>query len=208
VVQAPIDKIFGNIAMLKDGLPFHPDDTGRLKATVSWMVGKVARELGLIITGGSSSVKDAWEPMREAGATARAMLVAAAAEWNASTEDCAPRTATCSMPTAAAGLRRAGAAAVNAKPGEVRLKSPQEFKLIGRPQPRRDTPSKVNGTAIFGIDARPPGMLYAAVRMSPVIGGTVASVDSAAALKMPGVLKVVDYAARCRRKPALAPVWR
>jgi isoquinoline 1-oxidoreductase beta subunit len=83
-VQAPIDKIFGNIAMLKDGLPFHPDDTGRLKATVSWMVGKVARELGLIITGGSSSVKDAWEPMREAGATARAMLVAAAAEWKAS----------------------------------------------------------------------------------------------------------------------------
>lgn len=196
VVQAPIDKIFGNIAMLKDGLPFHPDDTGRLKSTVSWVVGKVARELGLIITGGSSSVKDAWEPMREAGATARAMLVATAAkEWNAGAGVLRTEDGYVVHPD---GRKLAYAAlarkAVDAQPGEVRLKSPQAFKLIGRPQPRRDTPSKVNGTAIFGIDARPPGMLYAAVRMSPVIGGAVAGVDSAAALKMPGVLKVVDYA--------------
>ncbi|MYM23960.1 molybdopterin-dependent oxidoreductase [Duganella sp. FT135W] len=196
VVQAPIDKIFGNIAMLKDGLPFHPDDTGRLKSTVSWVVGKVARELGLIITGGSSSVKDAWEPMREAGATARAMLVAAAAaEWKARAEDC--RTENGHVIHADGRQLAYGALAekaVTAAPGEVRLKSPQEFKLIGHPQPRRDTPSKVNGTAIFGIDARPPGMLYAAVRMSPVIGGKVGSVNSAAVLKMPGVMKVVDYA--------------
>lgn len=196
VVQAPIDKIFGNIAMLKDGLPFHPDDTGRLKSAVSWIVGKVARELGLIITGGSSSVKDAWEPMREAGATARAMLVAAAAaEWSARAADC--RTAD-GYVLHADGRRLAygalAARAVDAQPGEVRLKTPQEFRLIGQPQPRRDTPSKVNGAALFGIDVRPPGMLYAAVRMSPVIGGTVASVDSAAVLKMPGVVKAVDYA--------------
>jgi len=197
MVQAPIDKIFGNIAMLKDGLPFHPDDTGRLKTTVSWVVGKVARELGLIITGGSSSVKDAWEPMREAGATARAMLVAAAAaEWSAGAADCRTEDG---YVVHADGRKLAygalAAKAVGAKPGDVRLKTPQEFKLIGRPQPRRDTPSKVNGTAIFGIDARPPDMLYAAVRMSPVIGGAVASVNSAAALKMPGVIKVVDYSA-------------
>ncbi|WP_229256297.1 xanthine dehydrogenase family protein molybdopterin-binding subunit [Duganella lactea] len=196
VVQAPIDKIFGNIAMLKDGLPFHPDDTGRLKATVGWIVGKVARELGLIITGGSSSVKDAWEPMREAGATARAMLVAAAAtEWSAHAADCRTEAG---FVVHADGRRLAYGAlavrAVTAGPGEVRLKTPREFRLIGRPQPRRDTPSKVNGSAIFGIDVRPPGMLYAAVRMSPVIGGTVVRVNSAAALKMPGVLKVVDYA--------------
>ncbi|MRX11232.1 molybdopterin-dependent oxidoreductase [Pseudoduganella sp. FT25W] len=197
LVQAPIDKIFGNIAMLRDGLPFHPDDTGRLKSTVSWVVGKVARELGLIITGGSSSVKDAWEPMREAGATARAMLVAAAAaEWSARVADC--RTEGGHV-VHADGRRLAYGAladkAVHAQPGEVRLKSPEEFKLIGHPQPRRDTPSKVNGTAIFGIDARPQGLVYAAVRMSPVIGGTVAGVNSAAALKMPGVLKVVDFSA-------------
>jgi isoquinoline 1-oxidoreductase beta subunit len=195
VVQAPIDKIFGNIAMLKDGLPFHPDDTGRLKSAVSWVVGKVARELGLIITGGSSSVKDAWEPMREAGATARAMLVAAAAaQWSARIEDC--RTDNGQVfhkdgRSLAYGVL--AQQAVDAQPGEVRLKSPSEFKLIGRAQPRRDTPSKVNGTAIFGIDARPPGLLYAAVRMSPVIGGTLAGVRADAALRMPGVIKVVDF---------------
>ena len=197
VVQAPLDKIFGNIAMLQDGLPFHPDDTGRLKTAVSWIVGKVARELGLVITGGSSSVKDAWQPMREAGATARAMLVAAAAaEWSARPADCHTEAG---HVVHADGRRLAygalAARAVDAQPGQVRLKTPQEFKLIGQPQPRRDTPSKVDGTALFGIDVRPPGMLYAALRMSPVIGGTLASVNSAAALKMPGVLKVVDYSA-------------
>ncbi|MYM31921.1 molybdopterin-dependent oxidoreductase [Duganella sp. CY15W] len=202
VVQAPIDKIFGNIAMLKDGLPFHPDDTGRLKTTVSWIVGKVARELGLMITGGSSSVKDAWEPMREAGAAARAMLVAAAAaEWSVRPEDCYTGNG---FVAHADGRRLAYGAlaerAVTAAPGEVRLKSPEQFKLIGHPQPRRDTPSKVNGSAIFGIDVRPTGMLYAAVRMSPVIGGTVAGVNTAAALKMPGVVKVVDYSSALAEK--------
>nr|WP_315254992.1 molybdopterin cofactor-binding domain-containing protein [uncultured Duganella sp.] len=197
VMQAPVDKIYGNIAMLKDGLPFHPDDTGRLKSTVSWIVGKVARELGLVITGGSSSVKDAWQPMREAGATARAMLVAAAAaEWSAREADCHTEAG---FVVHEDGRRLAygalAARAVEARPDEVRLKTPQSFRLIGQPQPRRDTPSKVNGSAIFGIDVRPPGMLYAAVRMSPVIGGTLARVSSAAALKMPGVVKVVDFTA-------------
>ena len=202
IAQAPIDKIFGNIAMLKDGLPFHPDDTGRLKAVVSWTVGKVARELGLIITGGSSSVKDAWQPMREAGATARAQLVAAAAKsWNANVADCR----TDDGHVIHADGRRMGygalvALAVTSAPGEVRLKSPNEFKLIGRAQPRRDTPSKVNGAAVFGIDVRPPGMLYAALHMSPVIGGTVASVNADAVMKMPGVIKVVDFSSALPEK--------
>jgi len=195
LVQAPADKIYGNIAMLKDGLPFHPDDNGDLKAVVSWTVGKVARELGLIITGGSSSVKDAWQPMREAGAAARAMLVAAAAaRWKARAEDCRTEGG---FVIHADGRRLAygalAVAAATSKPGEIRLKSPKDFKLIGRPQPRRDTPSKVNGTAVYGLDVRPQGMVYAAVRMSPVIGGQVASVDADAVLKMPGVLRVVDF---------------
>ncbi|NVD71118.1 xanthine dehydrogenase family protein molybdopterin-binding subunit [Duganella sp. BJB1802] len=195
LVQAPHDKIYGNIAMLKDGLPFHPDDNGDLKAVVSWTVGKVARELGLIITGGSSSVKDAWQPMREAGAAARAMLVAAAAaQWKARAEDCRTEDG---FVIHADGRRLAygalAVAAATSKPGEIRLKSPRDFKLIGRPQPRRDTPSKVNGAAVYGLDVRPQGMVYAAVRMSPVIGGRVASVDADAVLKMPGVLRVVDF---------------
>ncbi|WP_374362932.1 molybdopterin cofactor-binding domain-containing protein [Pseudoduganella danionis] len=197
LVQAPIDKIYGNIAMLKDGLPFHPDDDGRLKAAASWMVGKVARELGLIITGGSSSVKDGWLPMREAGATARAMLLAAAArQWQAHVADCRTEQG---YVIHADGRRLAyGAlahAAVTATPAEVVLKAPQDFKLIGRSQPRRDTAAKVNGSAVFGIDVRPEGMVYAAARMAPVIGASVAKVEPAAVLKMPGVLQVVDFSA-------------
>jgi isoquinoline 1-oxidoreductase beta subunit len=195
LVQAPIDKIYGNVAMLKDGLPFHPDDSGRVKATAQWLVGKVARELGLIITGGSSSVKDAWGPMREAGATARALLVAAAAkEWKVRESECRTEDGF----VIHAGGRRLGYGALAARaalgvPGEIRLKEPREFKLIGRAQPRRDTPSKVNGTAGFGIDARPPGLLFASVRMAPVIGATVAKVDADMVLKMPGVARVVDF---------------
>lgn len=197
LVQAPLDKIFGNVAMLRDGLPFHPDDDGRLKAVAQWTVGKVARELGLVITGGSSSVKDAWGPMREAGATARAMLVAAAAElWKVRAADC--RTEDGHV-VHTDGRRLAygtlAAAAATSRPGEVRLKTPREFRLIGRPQPRRDTPAKVNGRAVFGIDVRPEGLLYAAVRMAPTIGGAVAGVDTSAVLTMPGVLRVVDFSA-------------
>lgn len=202
LVQSPIDKIFGNIAMLKDGLPFHPDDSGNLKAAVSWTAGKVARELGLIITGGSSSVKDAWQPMREAGASARAMLVAAAArQWNVGVASCRTEDG---FVIHADGRRLAygalATAAATSEPGEIRLKSPKDFKLIGHAQPRRDTPSKVNGTAAFGIDARPAGMVYAAVRMSPVIGGTVASVKQDTVLKMPGVLRVVDFSSALPEK--------
>jgi isoquinoline 1-oxidoreductase beta subunit len=195
LVQATTDKIYGNIVMLKDGLPFHPDDDGRMKASVGWIVGKVARELGLVITGGSSSVKDAWQPMREAGAAARAMLVAAAAkQWNARVQDCRTEDG---QVVHADGRRLAygalAVAAATAAPGEIRLKDPKEFKLIGRAQPRRDTPPKVNGGAVFGIDVRPEGMVYAAVRMSPVIGGVVSSVQPEAVLKMPGVMQVVDF---------------
>ncbi len=197
LVQAPLDKIFGNVAMLKDGLPFHPDDEGRLKAVAQWTVGKVARELGLVITGGSSSVKDAWGPMREAGATARAMLVAAAADqWKGRAADCRTEDG---FVVHADGRRLAygalAAAAATARPGEVRLKTVKEFRLIGRPQPRRDTPAKVNGRAVFGIDVRPEGLLYAAVRMAPALGGALAGVDANAVLTMPGVLRVVDFSA-------------
>ena len=202
LVQAPLDKIYGNVAMLKDGLPFHPDDAGNVKALAQWTVGKLARELGLMITGGSSSVKDGWGPMREAGATARALLVAAAAaQWKVAATECRTENG---YVLHASGKRLAygtlAAQAAAGTPGEIRLKTPQEFRLIGREQPRRDTPSKTNGTATFGIDVRPPGMLYAAVRMAPVVGGTLAKVDATAVLKLPGVQRVVDFSSALAEK--------
>ena len=80
IEQAPTASLYGNVAMLVDSLPFHPDAHASLLVRgTEWVVSKLARELGLQITGGSSSVKDAWQPMRLAGATAKAMLLSAAA---------------------------------------------------------------------------------------------------------------------------------
>ncbi|MED5613606.1 xanthine dehydrogenase family protein molybdopterin-binding subunit [Janthinobacterium sp. P210005] len=194
LIQAPMDKIFGNVAMLKDSLPFHPDDQGRLKALAQWTVAKAARELGVVVTGGSSSVKDGWGPMREAGASARAMLVGAAAVlWQVPPGQCRTEDGAVLHPDgrrasyASLAQRAAGIA-----PGTPVLKSPKDFKLIGQPAPRRDTPSKVNGSARFGIDARPPGMLYAALHLPPRLGDTLAAFDAAPILAMPGVKKVLD----------------
>jgi isoquinoline 1-oxidoreductase beta subunit len=206
ISQAPIDKIFGNLTVLRENLPFHPDDRGSIKQGVQWVMSKVGRELGIMFTGGSTSVKDAWGPMREAGAVARAMLLRAAAEkWQlAQSKPEMARLSTRDGFVIHPDGRRLGygelaarAAIVGAgiEAGDVRLKSPSEFRLIGQPVPRRDSPSKVNGSALFGIDARAPGMLYAAVKMAPVVGAGVASFDAAKVLAMPGVVKVVDISA-------------
>lgn len=202
IEQAPIDKIFGNVAVMQDSLPFHPDDSGLYKRTARWLTGKTARELGIMIVGGSSSIKDAWGPMREAGAAARAMLVAAAAEeWRVPAAEC--MTADGAVTHASgkrAGYGELAAKAMSHVPSEIRVKNPSEFKLIGRSQPRRDAAAKVSGSAGFGLDVRLPEMVYAAVKMSPVIGGTVGKVDTGAIKSMPGVLKVVDFSHAIRDK--------
>jgi len=79
VEHSPIDKIYGNVSALVEGLPFAPDANGTLVRGVRWMTAKTARELGIMMTGGSSSIRDCWMPMREAGASARTSLIAAAA---------------------------------------------------------------------------------------------------------------------------------
>lgn len=198
ISQAPIDKIFGNLTVMRENLPFHPDDRGSVKQGVRWVMGKVGRELGIMFTGGSTSVKDAWQPMREAGAVARAMLVRAAAEgWQADPASLTTADGYVRHPDgrrAAYGALAARAAVVGAaiEAGDVRLKSPREFKLIGQPVARRDSAIKVNGSARFGIDARPEGLVYAAVKMAPVLGAGVASFDAARVKAMPGVLAVLD----------------
>lgn len=197
LVQAPIDKIFGNVALMRDTLPFHPDSRGNVKDGVQWVLGKVAREMGIMFTGGSSSIRDAWEPMREAGAVARAMLVAAAAsEWKVPPAECSTEAGFVTHPNghrAGYGSLVAKAATVDIDVEDVRLKNPNDFRLIGRDVARRDSPAKVNGVARYGTDVRPEGMVYAAVKMAPVIGATVKSFDAAAVKGMPGVLGVVDF---------------
>ncbi len=153
--------------------------------------------LGGQLTGGSTSVRDAWEKLRKAGASARMMLVAAAAnEWNV---DAGQIKAANGMVTGPGGKKAtygqlAAKAATMEVPKDVPLKPSSQFKIVGNTKQKRlDTTAKVKGTAQFGIDTRVPGMLYAAVAMPPSIGGKVASYDDSRAKSMPGVKAVVQY---------------
>ncbi len=199
LLPAPIDKIYGNVAVMRDMLPMHPDTQGALRESTDWVLAKVGRELGLMFTGGSTSVKDAWQPMLEAGAMARAMLVAAASkQWQVDPHSCTTANGSVLHPSGRAAsyasLARA-AAAIEIDPAAIVLKTPAQFTLIGRAQPRRDSRVKVNGSARFGIDARPPGLLYAAVRMAPVVGAKVAAIDAPAVHERPGVKAVINFSA-------------
>ncbi len=149
---------------------------------------------GIQMTGGSSSVSSEWERMRRAGATARVMLVAAAARsWGVDAASC--RAEKGFVLHAASGRRSsygalAEAAASQEPPVNVPLKDPADFKILGRPMPRLDTPSKVDGTAQFAGDVNLPGMLVALVLRPPVFGATVVKVDAARAKAVPGVKAV------------------
>ena len=194
VEQSTIDKIYNNLASVVDGLPFHPDDDGAIKRVAGWLTAKTMREIGIMMTGGSSSIKDLWLPMREAGASARAMLIGAAAEhWRLPPDECraeAGRVLHASGKSAAFG-ELAALAAKRPLPGTVRLKDPARFKLLGQSVRRIEGASKLDGSARFGIDALPPGMLYASVTMCPTLGGQAVRFDGAAAAKLPGVKKVM-----------------
>ena len=150
---------------------------------------------GVQETGGSTSVRGNWEPLRRAGATARTMLVSAAAQtWKVEPSSCrAANGVVMHGPTGRSLTYGAlvDRAALLPVPSGVALKDPKDFKLIGTPAKRLDTPDKVDGTAQFGIVVRLPGMKFAAVAACPVFGGKLASVDDAKAKAIPGVQQVV-----------------
>ena len=151
--------------------------------------------LGGQITGGSTSVREAYDPLRVAGAQARAMLMMAAAQqWKVDPSTLRTENA---WVLGASGQKAsygelAEAASKLEPPKAPKLKDPSAFKIIGKPVMRLDTPSKVDGTAEFGIDIKLPGMLYAALAQCPVIGGKPMSFSADQALKMPGVKRVVQ----------------
>ena len=153
--------------------------------------------LGGQLTGGSTAVRDAWEKLRKAGASARMMLVAAAADnWGVDASKCSAANGMIKGP----GGKKATYGSVAAKastmevPKEVPLKPASQFKVVGNTKQKRlDTAMKVRGTAGFGIDTRIPGMKYAAVAMAPMMGGSLISYDDTRAKNMPGVHSVVQY---------------
>ena len=146
------------------------------------------------ITGTSNSVQESWDKLRMAGATARTMLIAAAARrWRVDPAQCHARNG--SIVNAQGGTLTYGeladAAAKLPTPKDVKLKPKINFEIIGKSRPRTDTPGKVDGSAEFGLDVKLPRMLHAALAQSPVLGGKVRVFDSSAAEKMPGVRKVM-----------------
>src|SRR5438876_2085606 len=149
---------------------------------------------GVQMTGGSSTTPSEWERFRKMGAMARIMLVDAAAQkWGVPSSEC--RVEKGVVIHSASGKKAtygslADAASQLKPPANVPLKDPKQFTLIGKPVRRLDTPSKINGTAQFGLDVRLPGMLFALVARPPVFGGKVVSFDATEALKIPGVRAV------------------
>jgi isoquinoline 1-oxidoreductase beta subunit len=150
---------------------------------------------GELITGGSASILESHEPLRKAGAAARTMLVEAAADaWNVPVAECIVNQGVVSHPgwnRRATYGQLARLAARRVVPKDVKLKDAKDWTIVGKPMKRLDSADKVTGRFVYGADFRLPGMLNAAVRACPVFGGKVKRFDAEAALRMPGVRKVV-----------------
>ncbi|MGZ3362104.1 MAG: molybdopterin cofactor-binding domain-containing protein, partial [Xanthobacteraceae bacterium] len=150
---------------------------------------------GIQATGGSTSVRAFWKPLRNAGASARAMLVQAAAQqWQVELASCTASKGEVTHRDSGRKLSYGAlalAASSQTPPKDVVPKDPKDFVLIGKPLKRLDTPDKVNGKVVYGIDAMLPDMKFATLAACPVFGGKVSKVDDSAARKVPGVRKIV-----------------
>ncbi len=216
LVPAGPERLYGNVGMMVSSLPyFHPRETepGRESTPAragQWVVAKVARELGINVTGGSSSIVDAWDVLPLAAATARARLVnAASIAWKQPASEIVVAEGVVSHPAGGSahyGVLARMAAATPA--GDVLVKRREDWKLVGTAAPRTDVVAKSNGSAVFGIDVRPPGLLFAAIRHCPMLGGSAGAVDVAPALALAGVERVVRLGPYAGSTAALAVVGR
>lgn len=195
VEHGPPGAAYYNRAMLEEGVPFGALDHSAAAEAMRGTMGVLARFVGLQGTGGSSSVPDAFDKMRVAGAAARFALVAAAAQRlgvpaatlkTASGAVVAPDGRRLTYPALAAD------AAKVALPDDPPLKPRALWRYLGKSMPRVDMVGKCTGTATFGIDVRLPGMVFATVRMNPALDAPLTSFDATAARAMRGVLQVVE----------------
>ena len=194
VIHGPASAAYHNAALAEMGLPFADYAMSDMQHRIAATMGTISRIFGLQITGGSTAIRDGYDKLRLAGASAREALKAAAS-------------ARLGVPVSA--LRTEGGAVI--APDDRRLdyaalaeaaaaipapqvdpRAPAEWRLLGRSLPRPDMQAKATGTAEYGIDIRLPGMKYATVRMNPRLGGAMNGHDPAAALAMPGVERVID----------------
>ncbi len=220
LVQAGHESLYGNVTAAVDSmLFFEPSDTEPGQETrslrlVKWLFGKAMRELGINATGGSSSISDAYLVLPQAAATARAqLLAAAAAAWAVPVRELTINEGVVRHAPGTPAEKRAhfgelAKAAAALTVSEVHVKPRDQWRVLGTLVPRTDVPAKLDGSAIFGIDVRQPGQLYAAIVMSPTLGGSPGVVDSDAVLKRPGVLRVVRVPPYAGAPEAVAIVAR
>ena len=197
VLEAPAHEEYANYNLAKGFLLGDADVPRFLVGTVDGVFLNIMQAMDMQITGGSMSVSATGaHGMRIAGAAAREMLAqAAAAVWQVPERELVLRDSRISHAGSGRDAPYAEFAATAAQftpATKPALKTPADYRLMGTSAPRLDLPAKVDGSAVFGIDAQVDGMQVAAVRGSPVFGGTVAALDDAAALALPGVAKVVN----------------
>ena len=215
LIQAGPDRLYGNVAGFVGQLPFHPSvsEPGRETRFVKtgvWIVAKAARELGINMTGGSSTIADAWDVLRLAAATARAQLLGAASlQWKLPADELVVTDGVISHASGQKGHFGEFAKAAAATPvSAVAVKDAKDWILIGTKAPRTDIVAKTNGTAEFGIDVRLADMVYAVVRHCPMLGGSPGVVNADAAMKLAGVERVVRLGRYAGSTDALAVVGR
>ncbi|MCE9650041.1 MAG: molybdopterin-dependent oxidoreductase [Parvibaculum sp.] len=191
---APAEKAFANENFgqrYTEGLNIPPMFQGLSDAAML----KVAQFMNVQITGGSSSIR--WtgqHGMRPAGASAKDMLIrAAAARWNVAPGECVAKLSHVTHPSgkSASFAELCADAAELSPPSHPVLKAKADYTIVGQPIPRFDIPDKVNGTAMYGVDVRRPGQLYAAIKFTPVFGSEIVSYDAKQVLSRNGVKKVV-----------------
>jgi isoquinoline 1-oxidoreductase beta subunit len=197
ILEAPADKEYANYALARGYAAGGVDFPAWLVDTVDGLFFRATQAMGLQITGGSLSVRTTGQlAMRVTGAAARAVLLQAAAEeWQVAVQELETRDSTVSHAASgrsASYASLAPAAADIRLPDKPALKSSDKFHIMGTSPQRNDIPAKVDGSAMFGIDAALPGMKYAAVKAAPVFGGSVRKLDTASVQDMPGVRKIIN----------------
>ena len=195
VIHGPPSAAYFNAAVLEEGIPFASIDTSALANTVRNFIHVPAKLAGLQITGGSSSIADAYEKMRVAGAAVRnVMIKTAAARLDVSATKLTTENGfvIATDGQALSYLELAAAAATVEPDSELALKPNSQWKVLGKSQNRIDIPAKSTGTAEFGIDIDLPNMVYASIRVNPRLGGAMNSFNAEKAKAMQGVKKIVE----------------
>lgn len=191
--NAPADKAYRNTYMIKSMLSGNRAE--ELSGFPLWALERLGRLVGQQVTGGSTSLRGGFLHLRTAGAEARLRLVqAAATRWGVPAAECITSDGTVQHQPSGRSLLYGAVADAAARldtPSDVPLKSPADWRLIGRHAARVDTAAKVDGSAVFGLDVRQPGQLFAAVQWGPHFGAVLKSLDPGPAQSMPGVKAVV-----------------